>query len=58
MYVRGLAMSLRVALQCLPTLNKSVDQVVAGARDQRDGKSVAIKRISDVFLKDPVPAKR
>jgi mitogen-activated protein kinase 1/3 len=32
--------------------------VVAGAKDQRDGRSVAIKRISDVFLKDPVPAKR
>jgi len=32
--------------------------VVAGAKDQRDGKSVALKRISDVFLKDPVPAKR
>merc|ERR1711988_75811 len=32
--------------------------VVAGVRDQRDGSSVAIKRISDVFLKDPVPAKR
>ena len=30
----------------------------AGAKDQRDGRSVAIKRISDVFLKDPVPAKR
>lgn len=32
--------------------------VVAGAKDQRDGRAVAIKRISDVFLKDPVPAKR
>ena len=33
-------------------------QVVAGAKDQRDGRTIAIKRISDVFLKDPVPAKR
>eukprot|EP00658_Telonema_sp_P-2_P059488 TRINITY_DN4843_c0_g1_i2.p1 TRINITY_DN4843_c0_g1~~TRINITY_DN4843_c0_g1_i2.p1 ORF type:complete len:392 (+),score=127.91 TRINITY_DN4843_c0_g1_i2:163-1338(+) len=32
--------------------------VVAGAKDQRDNRAVAIKRISDVFLKDPVPAKR
>jgi len=32
--------------------------VVAGAKDQRDGRTIAIKRISDVFLKDPVPAKR